>query len=96
MGTEFVPQGKCTIFWLNRGLRVYLDLYVSDFPKSISKYFLYPSTFYILVLFFIPKHPIVEAFLVEQPPKSFKIYFSHAKQMENLGKIHLKCEFEKV
>ena len=45
-GTDFVPQGKCTIFWLNRGLRVYLDFYVSDFPKSISKYFLYPSTFY--------------------------------------------------
>ena len=24
---DFVVQVKCTIFWLNRGLRVYLDLY---------------------------------------------------------------------
>ena len=46
------------------------------------------STFYVLVLF-IPKQPIVEAFLVEQPPKSSKIYFSQ-KKMENLGKNALK------
>ena len=31
-------QVKCTIFWLNRGLRVHLDLYAPDFPKTISKY----------------------------------------------------------
>ena len=37
------------------------------------------STFYVLVLF-IPKHPIVEEFLAEQPPKSFKIYFTHTKK----------------
>ena len=59
MGTEFVPQGKYTIFWLNRGLRVYLDLYVSVFQKVSL------SNLYILVLF-IPKHPIVEEFLAEQ------------------------------
>ena len=39
MGTDFFLQVKCTIFWLNIGLRVYLDLYVPDFPKSTSKYF---------------------------------------------------------
>ena len=45
MGTDFFLQVKGTIFWLNKGLRVYLDLYVSDFPKSTSQYFLHPSTF---------------------------------------------------
>ena len=40
MCTDFVCQVKCTISWLNRGLRVYLDLYVLDFPKSTSKYLL--------------------------------------------------------
>ena len=45
MCTDFVLQVKFTIFWLNRGLRVYLDLYASDFPKSTSQYFLHPSTF---------------------------------------------------
>ena len=46
MGTDFVFQMKCTIFWLTIGLRVYLGLYVPDFPKNTSKYFfLYPSTF---------------------------------------------------
>ena len=48
---DFVPQGKCTIFWLNRGLRVYLDLYVLDFPQNISKYVLYPSTLYSKTLY---------------------------------------------
>ena len=28
MCTDFVCQVKCTVSWLNRGLRVYLDLYV--------------------------------------------------------------------
>ena len=45
MLNDFVLQVKFTIFWLNRGLRVYLDLYSSDFPKSTSQYFLNPSTF---------------------------------------------------
>ena len=31
MDTGFVLQVKCTIFWFNIGLRVYLDLYVPDF-----------------------------------------------------------------
>ena len=44
MFTYFVLKVKCTIFWLNRGLMVYLDLYALDFPKSTSKYFLQPST----------------------------------------------------
>ena len=30
---DFVLQVKCTIFWLNRCLRVYLDLYAPDFQK---------------------------------------------------------------
>ena len=45
MGTDFVLQVKCTIFCFNRGLRVYLDFYAPDFPKSTAKYFLHPSTF---------------------------------------------------
>ena len=40
MGTDFVLQVKCTKFWLNIGLRVYSDLYIPDFPKSTSKYFI--------------------------------------------------------
>ena len=40
MYTDFVLQVKCTIFWLNSGLMVYLDLYAPDFPKSTSKYLL--------------------------------------------------------
>ena len=58
MGTDFVLQIKCTIFWLNRGLREYLDLYAPDFPKSTSKYFLHPSTFSL-------KHPFLEVFLIK-------------------------------
>ena len=27
MDPDFVVKVKCTIFWLSRGLRVYLDLY---------------------------------------------------------------------
>ena len=38
MGTDFVLQVKCTIFWLKRGWRVHLDLYAPDFPKSTSMY----------------------------------------------------------
>ena len=38
MDPDFVVQGKFTIFWLNRGLKVDLDLDAPDFPKSISKY----------------------------------------------------------
>ena len=62
MGTDFVLQVKCTIFWLDRGLRVFLDLYVPDFPKSTPKYFLYPSTFIVQNTlfwrcFWLKKHP---------------------------------------
>ena len=38
MDPDFVVQGKFTIFWLNGGLKVDLDLDAPDFPKSISKY----------------------------------------------------------
>ena len=58
MFTDFVLKVKCTIFWLNRGLMVYLDFYAPDFPKSTSKYFLQPSTFSL-------KHPIFVAILVK-------------------------------
>ena len=37
MDPDFVVQVKCIIFWLNWGLRVFLDTYVPDFPKSTSK-----------------------------------------------------------
>ena len=39
MSTDFVLWVKCTIIWLNIGLRVYLDLYMPDSPKNIFKYF---------------------------------------------------------
>ena len=88
MGTDFVLQEKWTIFLPKRCLRVYLELYVLVCPKCTSKYF------YMLVLF-IPKHPIVDAFLVKNPPKSCKTNFCN-KQLKALAKIHLKYEFEKV
>ena len=78
MGTDFVLQVKCTIFWLNIRLRVYLDLHVPDFPKSNSKYF-----FFILALFSL-KHPILEAFLLKTP-KSCKKQFG-PKKVENIVK----------
>ena len=34
-GPKFVVQVKCTIFCINRGLRVYLDLYVPDSPQNV-------------------------------------------------------------
>ena len=34
-------QVKCTIFWLNRCLRVYFDLYAPYFPKSTYKCFFF-------------------------------------------------------
>ena len=38
MDPDFVVHVKCTIFWLNGGLRVSLDLFARDFPKSSSQY----------------------------------------------------------
>ena len=38
MCTDLVFHGQCTIFWLKRRLRVHLDLYAPDFPKSTYKY----------------------------------------------------------
>ena len=38
MDTDLVVVVKCTIFWLNRGLRVYLDLFALNFQKSKCKY----------------------------------------------------------
>ena len=87
MYTDFVLEGKWTIFWLKRGLRVYLDLYVPDCPKRTSKYF------YSLVLF-SQKPPYFEGFLLKNPPNPCEQIL--AKQMENLSKIHLKYEFGKI
>ena len=36
MNPDFVVQVKCTILWVNMGLRVYLDLYAPYFPKSMD------------------------------------------------------------
>ena len=30
---------KCTIFWLNTGLRIYFILYAQDLPNSNTKFF---------------------------------------------------------
>ena len=38
MDHDFVFQVKCTMFWLNRGLRVYLDLFLPNFSQSTIKY----------------------------------------------------------
>ena len=47
MDPDFVLHVKCTIFWLNRGLRVYFDLHPPDFPKSTSKYLVGLITFLV-------------------------------------------------
>ena len=49
---NFVVGVKCTIFWLKRGLRVYLDLYAPYFPKSTSKYLFGLSTFLVQNILF--------------------------------------------
>ena len=51
---------------------VYLDLYVPDFPKSTSKYFLQPSTFSL-------KHPISMAILVKNHQIMKKNTFGNSK-----------------
>ena len=38
MDSDLVFQVKCTIFWINRDLRVHLDLYAPNFPRSTSKF----------------------------------------------------------
>ena len=38
MDLDFVGQVRCTIFLLNRDLKVYLDLYVADFTKCTSQF----------------------------------------------------------
>ena len=52
MDPNFFVQVKYTMFGLNRGLRVHLDLFAPDVSKS---------TFFASVLF-STKHPILEAF----------------------------------
>ena len=34
MDCDYVFQVKCTIFWLNRGVRVYFNLYAPDFSRG--------------------------------------------------------------
>ena len=80
MGTDFVFQVKSIMFWLNKGLRVYLDLYVPDLSKSTSKYYF----FYILVLFSL-KHPLLEVFLLNKTIKTYKKPIL-ARKLENLVK----------
>ena len=46
MDPDFVKV-KFTIFWRNRGLKVYLDLYAPNFQKNISKYFFGLCTFIV-------------------------------------------------
>ena len=69
MCTDFVLQVKWSTFWVNRGLRVYLDLYVTDFLKGTSKYFLYPSTFLCKTFYF-------GDIFVKRTPKSCKTDFN--------------------
>ena len=48
MDNDFVVQVKCVICWLNRGLRVYLDLDEPDFPESTCKYLFDLGKFFLV------------------------------------------------
>ena len=65
MCTDFVIQVKYTIFWLNRGLRLYLDWYVRDVQRKVPQ-----GTFYILILF-SQKHHILEPSLVKKKHQKY-------------------------
>ena len=56
MYPDFIVQAKSTIFWLNRGVRVYFDLYVPNCPKM---------TYFLLKLhFFLPLKVMLSNYLV--------------------------------
>ena len=81
MCTDFVCQVKYTISWLNRDLRVYLDLYAPDFPKSTSKYLLFTKVVrkHVSRCFTQVCHLWIQSFLKQwfwtaQSSKFFKIY----------------------
>ena len=81
MCTDFVCQGKCTISWLNRGLRVYLDSDAPDFPKSTSKYLLFTkvvrkhgSRCFTAICYLWSQSFYKELFWAAQSSKLFKIY----------------------
>ena len=82
MCTDFVLLVKCIIFWLNIGLRVYLDLYVPDFPKSIPKYFF--ISFFSFFLF-LSKTPSFGGVFVNKNTQNMKKTIV-TKKMENLVK----------
>ena len=46
LDADFIVELKSNTFWLNRGFKVYLDLYAPNFPKSDHKYLFGPSTFF--------------------------------------------------
>ena len=81
MGTDFIFQVKCTMFWIKRGLRVHLDLYAPDFPKCTSKYLLFskvvrkhgPRCFREMYNFWM-QYFVKEIFSVAQ---SFKLFQTH-------------------
>ena len=66
MNPDFVVQIKCTIFWLNRGLSVNLDLYAPDFPKSTSKYL------FGLIIFLVQKTLFWSRFWFKNHPNHVK------------------------
>ena len=59
MDPDFVDQVRCALFWLNRGLRVYLNFYIPDLKKKYIKVPIWPQYF-----FFSTTHPSLEAFYV--------------------------------
>ena len=86
MGTDFVLQVKYPIFWLNRGLRVYLDLYAPDFPKSTSKYYLHPITFQ-------SKTPYFGGVFGKNHPNHEKKKIWQKKNMKTQSKLNLIYKF---
>ena len=71
MDHDFVVQVYHTICWLNRVLRVDLDLYDPDFPKSTFQY----------LSFLVRKtHPTLQVFLFQKPLPSFKSYYCKKKK----------------
>ena len=103
MNPEFVIRQKCSIFWANRVLRVYFDLYAANFPKSTMKFFfLLLST----CLKYLGKQKITVLFFFRMWSLYFKKYPETAIELKyglfyfnNEVRVHtlsLVCWLEKV
>ena len=85
--TDFVVKVKCTIFWLNRGLRIYLDMYVLDFQKSTSKHLSYLRTLLV-------QNPLFGGILGSKLLQSCKNYRCNKKSLffqQNISHFDLEA-----